>query len=984
MPFDKAKLRKISLIGGGVIAGAALLFLVMGWVILSRQLPSVDLLKDVQLQQALRVYSSDGKLIAEYGEKRRVPLPIEQIPQVVKDAFLASEDDRFYEHPGVDYQGLVRAVVNQLLKGDRSQGGSTITMQVARNFFLSPEKSYKRKISEILLALRIEKELSKDQILELYLNKIYLGKRAYGVAAAAQVYYGKRVEELTLPEVAMIAGLPKAPSRYNPVANPERATLRRNYVLRRMLELQMIPQQAYDAAVTEPVKAVTFEMPAELEAPYVGEMVRAELVSRFGEDIYTSGLRVYTTVDSRLQEAANQALRNGLLDYDQRHGYRGPIRQLTLPPGMTEIVLTEVDEAALAAEAAVSEAEGSEDEAGEDTSTRGLIDRSRESAPAEPTGSSWSFQDIDRELEAIGRSGKVLPALVTRFVTLPPPPVAADKEKPAPESLQAAEIYLGGRQYARLGFEQVKWAKPFISTDVQGPEPKAITDVLKVGDYVWVMQRGELWTLVQVPEVEGAIVSLDPQSGALLALAGGFDFYRSKFNRAVQARRQPGSSFKPFVYAAALDKGYTAASIINDAPVVFDDPALEGKWRPENYSGEFFGPTRLREGLVKSRNLVSIRLLQELGIERARRFVRRFGFSEENLPRDLSLALGSGTVTPLEMARGFAAFANDGYLISPFFIDRIETADGEPLWLAEYKVACVKCFVEKIDPQLLMEGYEVEYPPEAAQAGSQAEATTVAATETVAADGAAPPAQPGDPAAGVATDGMEIIAEVLARSREPGIGAPPPAEAPPVEPAAQTPVLEQPEPAATATGPELKRRIRPADKVLEPEVAYIMNSMLRDVIQRGTGVRARVLERNDLAGKTGTTNDEYDAWFSGFNHRYVTTTWIGFDGFQPLGRAEAGAAASLPVWIDYMKVALEGVPEEVTSQPEGIVTMRIDAETGLLAGKNTREAIFEIFRQDTAPTEESTGVAGAYPFDGATPEGAAPDASGEPAASELF
>ncbi|HEX5055380.1 MAG TPA: transglycosylase domain-containing protein [Gammaproteobacteria bacterium] len=979
MSFDKAKILKFGLIAGGIATVLMMLLVLTGWLILSRQLPAVDLLKDVQLQQALRVYSNDGKLIAEYGEKRRIPLPIEEIPQVVKDAFLASEDDRFYEHPGVDWQGLARAVLNQLLTGDKSQGGSTITMQVARNFFLSPEKSYKRKISEILLALRIEKEMSKDKILELYLNKIYFGKRAYGIAAAAQVYYGKRVEELSLPQVAMIAGLPKAPSRYNPVVNPERATLRRNYVLRRMLELEKIPQEAYDAAITEPVTTAMFEMPAELDAPYIGEMVRAELVERFGESIYTSGLRIYTTVDSRLQQAANQALRNGLLDYDRRHGYRGPIKQLPLPKGMTEIALTEVDEAALAAEAAAKEAEETGDEEGDEASLQhGLIERQQSQEPK----SSWSFRDIDRELETIGRSGDVLPALVTRFVTLPEPPAEKGKPKVAPESLQAAEVYLGAHQYGQLGFEQVKWAKAFVSTDVQGPEPKSIGEVLKVGDYVWVMRRGSDWTLVQMPQVEGAIVSLDPRSGALLALAGGFDFYRSKFNRAVQARRQPGSNFKPFVYAAALDHGFTAASIINDAPVVFDDPALEGKWRPENYSGEFFGPTRLREGLVKSRNLVSIRLLQELGIERARRYVRKFGFNDESLPKDLSLALGSGTETPLEMARGFAAFANDGYLITPFFIDRIETADGKPLWLADYKLACVKCFVEKIDPGLLAEGYEVEFPPEESVPG-KTEAPAVA-TEAVVNPVTATPA----PAAQPQTDGMEVIARVLARSREPGIGAP---AAESSDPQAETPAVPGETPTPTETpadeiAKELsppKRRVMPAERIVEPEVAYIMNSMLRDVIQRGTGVRARVLGRNDLAGKTGTSNDQYDAWFSGFNHRYVTTTWLGFDGFQPLGAGEAGAAASLPIWIDYMKVALEGVPEELTPQPEGIVSMRIDADTGLLAGKNTREAIFEIFRQDTAPTEESAGVAGIDPF--ATPgEGAAPDSKGEPATSELF
>jgi penicillin-binding protein 1A len=971
MPFDKARILRLSLIGGGIVAALGILVLLIGWLILSRQLPSADLLKDVQLQQSLRVYSYDGKLIAEYGEKRRIPLPIAEIPQVVKDAFLASEDDRFYEHPGVDYQGLARAVINQLLTGDKSQGGSTITMQVARNFFLSSEKSYKRKINEILLSFRIEKELSKDQILELYLNKIYFGKRAYGIAAAAQVYYGKRVDELTLPQVAMIAGLPKAPSRYNPVVNPERATLRRNYVLRRMLELKMIQQEAYDSAITEPVTTVMFEMPAELDAPFVGEMVRAELVERFGEDIYTSGLRVYTTVDSRLQHAATQALQNGLLDYDQRHGYRGPIRRLQLPAEMTEIILTKADEAALVAEAAASEEVADTGEEAENSASRqGLIERApAPGTEAQSPKSSWSFREIDRELEAIGLAGNVQPALVTRLLTLPPPTDPAEKKKTPQENLQAAEVYLGAGQYGQLGFEQVKWAKPFISTDVQGPEPKAITDVIKVGDYIWVAQREEKWMLVQLPQVEGALVSLHPQSGALLALSGGFDFFNSKFNRAVQARRQPGSSFKPFIYAAALDKGYTAASIINDAPVVFDDPALEGKWRPENYTGEFFGPTRLREGLVKSRNLVSIRLLQELGVERARRFVQRFGFGEENLPRDLSLALGSGTVTPLEMTRGFAAFANDGYLINPYFIDRIENADGKLLWLAEYKVACVKCFVEKL-PAESLEGYDIEYPVEETATGA-----------TAATDMTTPaPAAISEPA----TDGMEIITEILAKSREPGLGAP----ATEVPPAAEetSPVAEPVAPAAgivAGAEPVLKRRVRPASKILEPEVTYIMNSMLRDVILRGTGARARSLGRNDLAGKTGTTNDQYDAWFSGFNHQYVTTTWIGFDSFQPLGAAEAGAAASLPVWIDYMKVALEGVPEQLSPQPEGIVSMRIDAETGLLAGDNTRDAIFEIFRFDTAPTEESQGVAGVDPFSD-TPDEQAIQSGGDSAAPELF
>lgn len=915
------KLTAIVLILGtaGGIFGALAIF--GAYLYLSPGLPPVSNLKDVRLQEPFRIYTRDGKLLGEFGEKRRIPLEISEIPLRIQQAFLAAEDDRFYKHPGVDYQGLIRAVVNQILKGDKSQGGSTITMQLARNFFLSNEKTYLRKINEIFLALQIEKELPKEKILELYLNKIYLGKRAYGIAAAARIYYGKTVEDLTLAEIAMIAGLPKAPSTDNPIANPPRARERRNYVLARMLDLEIIDKAEHEEAVSAPVTAGVHEMISEVEAPHVAEMVRAFVVQRYGEEAYNSGLKIFTTVDSRLQVAANNAIRNGLLEYERRHGYKGPARRMELSADVETIALVPGTEEALA---------GEETSAGED----GLIEQT---VPEVSDGVlAFPQPEADRMLKEIGAFGNIQPGLVLGLHQSSGDGGETDQKQP----LEYAELYLGDTRHGRLMFADVKWARKYIGLDQQGPEPTALQDVLKVGDIVWLRITPEgRWELVQLPEVEGALASLDPQSGAIVSLVGGFDFFKSKFNRAVQAKRQVGSSFKPFIYTAALDNGFTAASIINDAPVVFDDPALEGKWRPGNYSGKFYGPTRLREGLVKSRNLVSIRLLIALGIGKARAYVKRFGFADESLPRDLSLALGSGTVTPLELASAFAIFANNGYRIEPFIIDRVEDAGGETVWLADYTLACLDCFLEPMDPLSVEEKFIVERPMDAESGGNGGdEDDDILINE--------------DPGNDVSVSSPEA-AEAAANDGTLSITG----EA----------VEEQ-------DAPLLRRVLRQAEQVLNPQVSFIMNSILRDVVLRGTGVRARALGRNDLAGKTGTTNDQYDAWFSGFNHQYVSTVWVGYDALQPLGAGETGSHAALPIWMDYMRVALEGVPETSLMQPDGIVSIRIDAQTGLLTSVSSDDALFEFFRSENVPTEEADIAADSDIYFGSQEEAADPDA----------
>ncbi len=774
------------------ILGTATVFGV--YLYLSPKLPSIETLKEVKLQVPLRVYSADKKLISEFGEMKRSPLKFDEIPQSMVNAILSAEDNRYFEHPGVDYQGILRAVVNLALTGKKSQGGSTITMQVARNFFLSSEKTYLRKVNEIFLAFKIENELTKEEILELYLNKIYLGHRSYGIAAAAQVYYGKTIDQLNIAEMAMIAGLPKAPSRFNPITNSKRAVTRRNYVLGRMYALNHIDSDTYNNAKDAPDSAKLHGLSIEVHAPHVAEMVRAQMVKQYGEEqTYTGGYKVITTIDSRLQQAANHALRRALLDYDARHGYRGVAGHIDL----MDLV------------------------------------------------SIKSWQEIFMNIPSIaGLTSAYVLALEEDAIT-----VLLDAE---------------ANNIIRIPWNGLSWAREYINDNRLGPKLKTAADVVKVGDLIYVQSDANNdWRLSQPPQAEGALVSVSSQDGHIIALNGGYDFHRSNFNRVTQATRQPGSNFKPFIYSAALEKGFTPASIINDAPVVFDDPGLESAWRPENYSGKFFGPTRLRQALIKSRNLVSIRLMRSIGIPYALEYVSRFGFDVASLPRDLSLALGSGVVTPLQLAAGYAVLANGGYRVTPHFIKQITDADGN--LILEVKPATV-CHDDCVIP----------------------------------AD--------------------EIDALIMGE---------------------------------TTTDSPL-RPVNIAERVVSQENIYLMTSMLRDVIKRGTGKRALQLKRNDLAGKTGTTNDQQDAWFSGYNADVATIAWVGFDHqVRSLGNRETGGRAALPMWIYYMEEALKGTPEKPLERPPGLVTVRIDPKNGLLTESNHPGAIFETFRSEYAPTRYS-------------------------------
>ncbi len=792
----------------------------IAYLVFEPDLPDVDTLRDVQLQVPLRVYTQDGKLIGLFGEMRRVPVTLDEMPDMLEQAFLAGEDARFYEHPGVDYQGISRAAFTLLTTGEKSVGGSTITQQLARNFFLTAEKTFTRKIKEIFLALKIEQELSKQEILELYLNKIFLGYRAYGVGAAAEVYYGKGVGDLTLAQAAMIAALPKAPSRINPINQPERATERRDYVLSRMLELGYIDKADYEQAVAEKDAAFYHGMSAELSAPYVAEMVRVKALEMLGQQAYTGGFEIYTTIDSRLQTAADQAISKGLEAYDRRHGYRGPEAHIDLADRNTPQQWNEVLE------------------------------------PYRPI-SGW------------------LPGLVTEL-----------EEK-------LALVYLLDGQ--TVAIELQDWMGKFISRDRIGVKPKTFADVLAAGDIVRVRMNDEgNWELGQVPEVEGALVSLNPKTGWILSLVGGYDFSRSKYNRVIQSKRQPGSSFKPFVYSAALERGFTTASLINDAPIVFDDPELERTWKPQNFSEKFYGPTRMREAMVHSRNLVSIRLLRDSGLEFSRDYILKFGFDDGDLTRDLTLALGSASVPPLAMARGYAVFANGGYLVEPVFIDRIVDSAGGLVYETPTQRLCGPCddpvVAENVDGDESVE--EVPLQPEL---------------------------RPLD-----ITQNQSGLDETLAT-----IG--------------QAPIRIESEPTI-------------APRVITEPNAYLVRSMMMDVIRRGTGTKAMQLGRNDLAGKTGTTNEQRDAWFSGYNNEVVTSVWVGFDNHEPLGRRELGGAAALPIWIDYMAVALEGVADQQPPMPPGLAQARIDPETGLLARLDNPDAIMEIFAAGNLPPMEPEAV----------------------------
>ena len=806
------------------------------------QLPDVNTLKDVRLQTPMQVYSADGELIAQYGEKRRIPLTLAQMPPELVKAFIATEDSRFYEHHGVDPIGIFRAASVALLSGHASQGASTITQQLARNFFLSPERTLMRKIKEAFLAIRIEQLLSKDEILELYLNKIYLGYRAYGVGAAAQVYFGKNIDQLTLSEMAMIAGLPKAPSTFNPLYSHTRALARRNVVLSRMLDQNYISQQQYIEARSEPLEASYHGPEIAFSAPYLTEMVRQEMLKRYGENAYSDGFKVYTTVTRKLQLAAQEAVRNNVLAYDMRHGYRGPSN-----------VLWKVGEPA------------------------------------------WDTTQILKTLKALPVYGPLWPAVVT-----------------SANSNEATALMRDGSSVS-LTMDGVRWARPYKSDTLQGPVPRSVTQVVQPGQQIWVRKVDNDWWLAQVPDVNSSLVSLDPHDGAVRALVGGFDFNQSKFNRVTQSLRQVGSNIKPFLYTAAMDRGLTLASILNDVPISRWDAGAGSDWRPKNSPATYDGPIRLRQGLGQSKNVVMVRAMRAMGVDYAAEYLQRFGFPAQNIVHTESLALGSASFTPLQVARGYAVMSNGGFLVDPYFISKIESDMGGVIFEAKPKIACPECDIPVIY---------------------------------------------GDTQKSNVLENSNV--EDVAVSQEQQNAAVP------------MPQLEQANQALVAQSGAQEY----APHVINTPLAFLIKSALNTNIfgepgWMGTGWRAgRDLQRHDIGGKTGTTNSSKDAWFSGYGPGVVTSVWIGFDDHRRnLGHTtasgaikdqisgyEGGAKSAQPAWDAYMKSVLEGVPEQPLTPPPGIVTVNIDRSTGQLAsGGNSRA---EYFIEGTQPTQQAVHEVG--------------------------
>ncbi|WP_024611850.1 PBP1A family penicillin-binding protein [Pseudoalteromonas sp. TB64] len=781
-------------------------------------IPSVQVLKDVQLQTPMQVFTKDGLLINQFGEKRRIPVTIDEIPKPLINAFLATEDNRFYDHIGIDPIGIIRSALVLISTGEKKQGASTITMQLARNFFLTREKAYIRKVKEIFIALHIEKLLTKDEILELYLNKIELGNRAFGIGAAAQVYYGKELKDLTLAQMAMIAGLPKAPSALNPIRNPTRAKSRRNVVLGRMLTENYITQSQYDDAKSQPITAYFHGAEIDLYAPYISEMVRAEMVARYGADkAYNSGYKIFTSVESRVQQAAQTALVNNLHNYDMRHGYRGPVK-----------VLWE-----------------------------------SETQPA------LNKLQILSELKSTKEIGPLKAAVVL-----------AVNEK-------TADVILKDGEVTTLTWDNLKWARKYITRYRQSFAPKTASDILTPGVQIWLRKNSDdSYLLSQIPEASSAIVSLAPQDGRIKAIVGGYSFEQSQYNRAVQAKRQVGSNIKPFIYSAALEKGYTLASILNDAPINLWDKGQGVAWRPENSPAIYNGPIRIRRALAQSKNVISIRLLRGVGLQRTADHLLKFGFKNSDINRSESLALGSASITPLELARGMSAFANGGHLIEPYFISEIQDAYGNVLFKTNPAIACDEDMNES--------------------AVSASNLTTQSSGSN-----------------------------------------------------------------------EVTQPIKCAPRVISKQNAFLIADAMNSAVWgggswahntgwSGTGWRAQALERRDLSGKTGTTNDSVDTWFSGFNNNVLTSVWVGFDNpGNSLGRtaynsnlsgnqisgAESGAKTAQPAWVEFMKAALEGTPEAPIEPPEGLVSIRIDLATGLLSHKNDYTSRFEYFEKGTAPTK---------------------------------
>lgn len=716
----------IGLIAGLGVIGALILFFALAMAY--PNLPALDSLTDYRPKIPLRIFSADNVLIGEFGEERRNLVHIKEIPDIMKKAVLAIEDDRFFEHGGVDYVGIVRAAVHNLSGGTR-QGASTITQQVARNFFLSSEQTLKRKIYEVLLAWKIEKNLSKDQILEVYMNQIYLGQRAYGFSSAAQIYYGKKLQDITIAEAAMLAGLPKAPSAYNPVVNPKRAKSRQQYILQRMYQLGYISEAEYNQAKDEELKIKTNSSEFGVHAEYVAEMTRQLVYEQFKEETYTRGLNVFTTITKADQDAAYLAVRRGVMDYEKRHGYRGPESYIEIPTNKEEA------EAAIEVELA-------------------------------------NHPDSDDLVAAVVL--EATPKLVRAVL------------------VSGEEIQIEG--------PGLTFAANLLSE--KSPPNKRV----KRGAVIRVMQEGKTWSIIQMPEVQSAFVAANTNDGAIRALVGGFDFNRNKFNHVTQAWRQPGSSFKPFIYSASLEKGLSPSTIINDAPISFDAGQTGGQpWEPKNYDGKYEGPMTMRKGLAKSKNMISIRILHKIGAKYGQEYITRFGFDADKNPPYLTLALGAGSVTPLQMAAAYSVFANGGYKVSPYLISKISDANGK--LLSEVK-----------------------------------------------------PDKAGDE----------------------------------------------------------------ANRAIDARNAFLMDNMLKGVVTSGTAIKAMSLKRTDLAGKTGTTNDSFDAWFAGYQPNIVGIAWIGFDQPKNLGNRETGGGLALPIWINYMQKALKDVPMVERTVPEGIITVNGD------------------------------------------------------------
>ncbi|MDR5867233.1 penicillin-binding protein 1A [Halomonas koreensis] len=797
------------------LSSASLLAVVGAALYFAPGLPDVRQLQDFELQTPLRIFTRDGKLIGEFGEERRMPVAFDEIPEGMVKALLAAEDAAYFDHHGVDPKGLIRAAVELAASGgDIQSGGSTITMQVARNYLLTLDRTFTRKIREILLALEMEQILSKEEILELYVNKIFLGHRAYGIAAAAEVYYDRPLAELTLAEQAMIAGLPKAPSAFNPLANAERALIRRNWILFRMRELGFIDGDAYDAAVQAPITARRHVAKAEVQADYVAEMARQYAVERF-DDAYTGGYRITTTLDSALQPKARRALAEGLIAYDTRHGWRGP-EQTDIPRSLAEAQER-------------TDRTGLEEELAESPEVMATARRAAERSQTEVEGIEGDVSNWLQVLERTPVLGPLEPAIVV-----------------ATEGREMRVLARGG-EVRTLAWDGLDWAQPYRNARYRGAAPSSAADIASPGDLVRILQREEGdWRLSQQPQAQGSLVVMAPRTGAILALQAGFDFDASKFNRATQARRQAGSIFKPFIYLAGLDSGeINPASVINDAPVVMEDGSDE-LWRPNNSSGDFLGPTRARVGLARSRNLVTIRLLKTMGLERTIGFLEDFGFHPERLPHGLALALGSTSLTPLEMTRGYAVLANGGFAVEPWLIQRITRGEeGAPVEEADPRVACRECAPDQ---------------------------------DTVERDGTT---------------------------------------------------------------------YRVAPRVADPAAVYLLRDMLRDVVEHGTARRALALGRDDIVGKTGTTNDQRDAWFAGFNTDLATTVWVGMDDNTSI--AEYGSQAALPIWIDFMGRALADRPEHWPERPEGVVARRVDPDTGRLLHDGQPGGIQELFRADHLP-----------------------------------